>query len=166
LLVDAVPFVHQRSESDCGAAALAMMLSYWGAPLTIDQILAVHPTSRDRGIKAGQLRDLARSKGLQAFVIKGQVTDLLVELQRRRPVLVGLAKPYGDKALTHYEVVVGLHRERRLILTLDPAHGWRQNTIEGFAREWVPTEQVSIVMFREAPKAAAAPPVAPAAANR
>jgi hypothetical protein len=53
----------------------------------------------------------------------------------------------GGRALAHYEVVVGINRRQRLILSLDPATGLRENTLEGFAREWVPTQQVTIVFL-------------------
>jgi ABC-type bacteriocin/lantibiotic exporter with double-glycine peptidase domain len=142
-----VPLVRQQAQMDCGAAALAMVLSYWSLPTRVDQITAVYPTTAERGIKAGQLRDFARAKGLQAFVIDGQLRDLSTELGRGHPVLVGVGKPYGDKRLAHYEVVIGIHPDRRRILSLDPADGWRENSYEGFAREWVNAQQVTLVIF-------------------
>ena len=150
-LVRDVPFVHQRAETDCGAAAMAMVLSYWALPTTAEEISARYPSVSQRGIKAGELRDLARGKGLAAFLVKGELRDLSTELGRGHPILVGLYKPHGRRALAHYEVVIGIHAEKRLILSLDPAHGWRENSIEGFAREWIPAGQVALVIFRTAP---------------
>jgi hypothetical protein len=60
---------------------------------------------------------------------------------------VGLAQPYGDKARTHYVVVVGVNRARRALITLDPAHGWRRVSFEGFAREWIPVGRPALVVF-------------------
>jgi ABC-type bacteriocin/lantibiotic exporter with double-glycine peptidase domain len=157
LLVRDVPFIQQRNDRDCGAAALAMVLTYWNVPTTPEEISGRFPDDGD-GLRAGHLRDLARAKGLDAFLISGQLADLANELERGRPVLVGVAKPYRTKNLAHYEVVVGFHRDKRLVLTLDPAIGWRENTLEGFAREWVPTNQVTVVAFRR-------PAVAKAAEN-
>src|SRR5205807_768600 len=73
-MVRDVPFVAQRSERDCGAAALAMVLAYWRAPATLDEIEAVAPVEGG-GIRAGALRDLARQKGLEAFVVSGTLND-------------------------------------------------------------------------------------------
>ena len=53
----------------------------------------------------------------------------------------------GGRAAAHYEVVVGINRARRLILTFDPARGPRENSFEGFAREWVPTGEVTLIVF-------------------
>jgi hypothetical protein len=155
-LVDDVPFVAQQSDKDCGSAALTMALAYYRLPP------ARLPADGD-GTRAGDLRDAARARGLQAFVISGTFGDLLEHIARGRPVVVGLAKPVSSgKAVAHYEVVVGLNRERRLIRSLDPARGLRENSFEGFAREWIPTRQVMIVMFPAVvPGPVPAPPAAP-----
>jgi ABC-type bacteriocin/lantibiotic exporter with double-glycine peptidase domain len=150
LVVRGVPFFEQTGERDCGAAALAMVLQYWEVSVTPDQIAVAHPGSRGQGLRAGQLRDFARTHGLEAFVIAGQPADLKGELERGRPVIVGLGKPYGPKNLAHYEVLVGLHRDRQGVLTLDPDHGWRENTLEGFAAEWAAGQQLLLVVFRRA----------------
>lgn len=143
-IVRDVPFVAQQTTSDCGPAALAMVLAHFGAPPATTPELA-------RGdVRAGTLRDVARSQGLEAYVVSGTFDDLFTQVARGRPVLVGLAKPMaftGGRALAHYEVVVGVNRAKRLILSLDPAVGLRENTLEGFAREWAPTKQVTIVFL-------------------
>jgi len=145
-----VPFVAQHDDRDCGAAAVAMVLAYWRAPATPSEMVALAGLAEAEGIRAGALRDIARRKGLEAFVVAGTPADLADQLARGRPVLVGVAKPLSNgRAVTHYEVVVGINRARRLILTLDPARGMRENSYEGFAREWVATKQVTIVIFRE-----------------
>ncbi len=149
-IVGNVPFVAQKSDSDCGPAALSMVLAHFGVSASLDQLTALKPPS-EGGVRAGALRDVARDKGLEAFVVSGSLNDLVTQIERGRPVLVGLAKPMvGSRALAHYEVVVGINRPKKLILSLDPSRGPRQNTLEGFAREWVPTHQVTIVIFKEA----------------
>ena len=86
--------------------------------------------------------------------MSGTFDDLFAEIGHGRPVVVGLAKPMaltGGRALAHYEVVVGVSRSKRLILTLDPAMGVRENSFEGFAREWAPTQKVTIVFLPRGP---------------
>lgn len=147
VLVRGVPFVHQQSEADCGAAAMAMALSYWGPPATLAVVVAARPP-HDGGIAAGELRDLARERGLQAFLVPGTLIDLDTQLRRGRPVVVGLAKPItGNRALQHYEVVIGLNRAAGRVLTWDPAQGLRENSLEGFAREWIPAHQLALILF-------------------
>lgn len=147
VLVKGVPFVAQRSDDDCGAAALAMILSYHGRRTSRAAVLAEAP-ARDGGVTAGALRDVARRRGLAAFVVAGTWRDLEQQLGHRRPVMVGLVKPmWGGRALAHYEVVVGFNRARHLVASLDPARGWRENSAEGFAREWAPAGRVMLVVI-------------------
>jgi len=131
-----------------------MVLGHFGVSARLDQVTALDPPS-DGGVRAGALRDVARGKGLEAYVVSGTLNDIVAQLDRGRPVLVGLAKPMvGGRAIAHYEVVVGINRPKRLILSFDPSRGPRQNSFEGFAREWVPTHQVTIVIFAGAKPAA------------
>jgi ABC-type bacteriocin/lantibiotic exporter with double-glycine peptidase domain len=145
-----VELVRQKSDSDCGPAALTMVLGHFGIRTTLADVSAVVPPD-DVGVRAGALRDVARSRGLAAFVVPGTVEDLIKELDDGRPVLVGLAKPIiVGSPLPHYEVVVAIDREDRRILTLDPGRGPRVNTLEGFAREWSPTGRLAIIVRRPA----------------
>jgi len=146
-IVANVPFVKQKSDVDCGPAALSMVLAHFGVSASLEQVAALDPPSVG-GVRAGSLRDVARGKGLEAFVVSGTLKDLMAQIERGRPILVGLAKPLiGGRAVAHYEVVVGINRAKRSILSLDPSRGPRENSWEGFAREWVPTGQVTIVIF-------------------
>jgi ABC-type bacteriocin/lantibiotic exporter with double-glycine peptidase domain len=136
VLVRDVPYIAQQTETECGAAAIGMVVSYWTGKQPDSIVAHFRPVSA-RGIAAGRLRDYAREQGLASFLIEGKVEDLARELKAGRPVLVGLSKPQSrDRVLDHYEVVVGLHGDRQLVVTLDPTGGWRQNSIEGFFREW------------------------------
>lgn len=145
--VEGVPPVHQIAREDCGAAALAMVLGYWGLPIMHDDIRATHPPAPERGIKASALRDFARRQGLQAFLIQGELGDLDRELARHRPVLVGVMKRTSRRVYPHYEVVVGISRGKQRILTLDPAHGLRVNSREGFAAEWTAAGRLTLIVF-------------------
>lgn len=136
VLVRDVPYVQQQGETECGAAALGMVVSYWTGTKPDAVVTHFRPVS-ERGIAAGRLRDYARTQGLASYLIEGTVEDLVREIKAGRPVLVGLSKPQSRRrVLDHYEVVVGLHGDRQLVVTLDPEHGWRQNTVQGFMREW------------------------------
>jgi ABC-type bacteriocin/lantibiotic exporter with double-glycine peptidase domain len=152
-----VPLVRQQGKSDCGVAALASVLSYHGRarpPAMIEQTLGGAPA---KGVRASQLVEYARAQGLAAFALFATVDDLRHELDRGRPVIVGIAKPYsGKRALTHYQVVIGYEPRRERLLTLDPADGVRDYPIDGFLREWQATKRVAIMVMEppagESPK--------------
>jgi hypothetical protein len=124
-----------------------MAMGYWGSPVALDEIDAVYPRESGHGFKAGALRDFARTRGLAAYVVSGRLIDIQLELEKRRPVIVGLQKRYPKRFLSHYEVVVGIHPKQKRIATLDPARGWRENTWNGFLAEWRPARQLTLIMF-------------------
>jgi ABC-type bacteriocin/lantibiotic exporter with double-glycine peptidase domain len=145
VLVD-VPMVQQRGTTDCGSAALASVLAYWGRPTSVEAI--------DRGIqrRAGarastaDLEHYARERGLHAFTFFATPDDLRYELEHGRPVIVGVAKPYAPgEARAHFEVVVGYQPAHGRVVTFDPARGVRDNELRGFLAEWEPTGRVALV---------------------
>lgn len=148
IAVRGVPLMLQEQQIDCGAAAMAMILSYWKTPATVRDVLAACPPVPRQGIRAGQLVEYARSRGFKAFVFQGRWKDLHYEISKSRPVMVGVVKPTVAGGLAHYEVVVALHPAAERIVTLDPARGWRVNSYEGFEREWAPSRRVTLVVFR------------------
>jgi ABC-type bacteriocin/lantibiotic exporter with double-glycine peptidase domain len=155
--VENVVEVRQSSRDGCGAAALAMVLGHWGRQVTQDEIRAASPPAEGHGMPADSLRDFARRQGLQAFLVEGQTDDLDREVGRDRPVLVGVVKRKGRRAYSHYEVVVGVNRERQRILTLDPARGPRETSLKRFTEEWIAAGRLTLVVFPPKP---APPPVA------
>jgi hypothetical protein len=124
-----------------------MILNYWGRPMTLAEITSANLPSPDSGLKAGLLRDIAIRQGLRAFLVQGQPGDLDREIHRHHPILVGMMKRYFFHNFPHYEVVVGINRQKQRVLTLDPAHGLRVNGRDGFASEWGKAGQLTLVVF-------------------
>ena len=125
LAVRDVPFEAQAHESDCGAAAAAMIVAYWTGTATAALAAELRPAPA-RGLRAASLRDFVQAHGLASFLVHGELSDLAHELASGRPVLVGLAKRERQGAVTHYEIVVGLHEATQRVVTLDPARGWQK----------------------------------------
>src|SRR5688572_12793621 len=92
LAVRDVPLVRQRRDMDCGPAAAAMVLGYWERAATVDDIRAASGVPDRRGVSAGALRDILRARGLDAYLIGGEIGDLERELAAGRPVLVGTVR--------------------------------------------------------------------------
>jgi ABC-type bacteriocin/lantibiotic exporter with double-glycine peptidase domain len=147
VVVRGVPIVRQQSAHDCGAAALAMVLAHWGIADTAPEIRRVASDGDAGRASAGALRRFARDKGLRAFLISGGAADLEHEIGAQRPVLVGLVQRYsGNRALSHYEVVIGYNAATRRVLLLDPGHGPRVDELDAFDREWQPTGRLTLVV--------------------
>jgi ABC-type bacteriocin/lantibiotic exporter with double-glycine peptidase domain len=145
-MVSKFPLVLQDESHDCGAAALASVLKFWGhttTPQTIEAALG-----KNERLRAGDMAAYAKKAGLQSYVFYGTMTDVVYELRRGRPVIVGLGKAIGEKkALAHYQVVVGYEPEKKQVLLLDPGRGWQIDSLEGFAEEWARSKGVTIVAF-------------------
>lgn len=148
IAVREVPVIRQCGDEDCGPAALAMIFAYWNVFLTRDDIAASGLLVPGKGASARDLRELARREGLHSFLFHGQWEDLQNEIAAGRPVLVGLVKRTGSGAVTHYEVVVAVHPEKRLVVTHDPAQGPRKNSFAGFRQEWYPAGYLTLVFSR------------------
>jgi ABC-type bacteriocin/lantibiotic exporter with double-glycine peptidase domain len=145
--VRGLPEVRQGEDHDCGPAALSAVLGYWGVRASAPDIEAALHVPRGEGVSAGALKAYARARGFDAYVVHGALSDAVAELQQGRPVIVGMAKPYGAERLAHYEVVVGIDPSARRVLALDPAEGWRKDDLAGFLDEWEPTGRVLLVVL-------------------
>lgn len=140
------PAVRQQADVDCGAAALAMVVARWRPDLDRARIARSIPVVND-GYRLGDLRDVARRAGLRAFAIVGDRELLRYELERGRPVLVGLHRPYRDRARAHYEVVIGVHPDGR-VATIDPGDAsWHVRTWNGLMAEWDSAGRPALVVL-------------------
>lgn len=145
-LVDGVPLIRQPSEHDCGPAALAMVLRRWGIPADVHEV-ALATGGPATSVAAGALRDEVRRRGLQAFLIRGEVGDLVREIGWNRPVLVGLVQRYSNnRAYGHYEVVVGVNARSKQLLLMDPGNGMRADAMSSFSKEWEGAGRLALVV--------------------
>ncbi|HXX93088.1 MAG TPA: cysteine peptidase family C39 domain-containing protein [Planctomycetota bacterium] len=144
-----VPFIPQEGRDDCGAAALAMVLSSQGRVASMHEILSACPPSAG-GIRAAELRDFARRRGMEAFLFAGSFEDLEREIGEGRPVLVGLVHGTGTCRVAHYEVAAGVNSGRREIALVNPASGWRRLGWDEFRTAWDPAGRLAMTVAQSA----------------
>jgi ABC-type bacteriocin/lantibiotic exporter with double-glycine peptidase domain len=142
-----VPVILQEGDADCGAAALSMILASWGAPGFPEECLPSR-SAPSQGIPAARLREIALSRGLRAYLLKGEAGDLEAQLGQERPVLVGVAREGPHGLARHYLVIVALHPRRGLIVSLDPAAGWRVEPFPDFLATWTRAGRLMLLVFR------------------
>jgi ABC-type bacteriocin/lantibiotic exporter with double-glycine peptidase domain len=142
------PQLRQRGDQDCGPTALAMVAARWNVKLSVAEAARALPPAPPLGASLGELRDLARRRGLEAFAISAEHSTLLHELRAGRPVLLGLYQPYGGKYVRpHYEVLVASRPSSGQYVTLDPARGWRVRSWKDLDAEWRPAGRPALVVL-------------------
>jgi tetratricopeptide (TPR) repeat protein len=164
-----VPFVPQQRDT-CGAAALAMVLQYYGLDVVQDAIAAELVEPELGGIRGSRLAEFARSRGMVAIAFAGDAAVLREHLAKGRPLVVALS---AGGSRNHDVVVVGFDEGRHEVIVNDPAVGAaRRMSDEELERRWGATGHWTLLVqplaaagerSGEAPSASSAPAPAPAA---
>ncbi|MCY1021712.1 peptidase domain-containing ABC transporter [Pyxidicoccus sp. MSG2] len=118
-----IPFIQQLNATECGAACLAMVLSYYGKPATVLEVREVIGSSRD-GTNAKTLLDAGRWYNLRARGVSLDVDKL-----KHLPTASVL-----HWSFSHFVVFERL--EQDAVVLVDPGHGRRRVSLEEFRREF------------------------------
>lgn len=140
-----VPFVAQP-KNGCGAASIAMVMQYWqrGAAAHSDRadVATIQRAlySKDaKGIFASAMERYFMQAGYRTFAIRGRWSDLRENLEKGRPLIVGLA-PEGPHDPLHYVVVAGMDWEHDWVFVNDPAQRKLMKMARvNFERQWAVT---------------------------
>ena len=128
-----VPYVPQRKDT-CGAAALSMVLQYWGVAVSHDEVAAELLQPELHGIAGSKLAGFAAGRGLTAIAHVGDIDHLRDHVGKGRPMIVAWAMGRGRH---HDVVVIGFDDARRRVIVHDPARGpARRVDIDTFRRRW------------------------------
>jgi Peptidase_C39 like family/Tetratricopeptide repeat len=140
-----VPFFAQE-ESYCGPAALAMVLSWSGLPVTQDEIAAQVYTPGRAGTLQTDMVAAARRNGRLAVPVT-RLSDLTAELAAGHPVVVFQNLGLGWFPVWHYAVAVGYDlTSGDLVLHsgLDPR---RVMPLDTFERTWARADHWGMVVL-------------------
>jgi len=132
LLLD-VPFVAQR-ENGCAAAALTMVLRYWGDPAPETEMADALPGPSAKALAGSRLAEIARRRGHEAIAYEGDLTHLREYLAKGRPLIVALR---SGRAGYHDVVVVGFDDRAQEVVVHDPESGpTRRLPARTFEERW------------------------------
>lgn len=141
-----VPYVQQRNDT-CGAAALTMVLRYWGRPVLHDEVAAELVQPELHGTLGSHLVEMARAHGLRAVALRGDRRLLDEAVRRGRPLVVAWRR--GRNGF-HNVVVVGT--DATGVVVHDPARGAaRRVGWARFERDWAAAGWWTLVVAPEAP---------------
>lgn len=147
-----VPFIAQP-KNGCGAASIAMVMQYWerGSGGRRDERANVEAIQRKlysreaKGIFASAMERYMREAGYRTFAIRGAWSDLRENLEKGRPLIVGLA-PEGPHDPLHYVVVAGMDWENNWVFVNDPAQRklLKMGRAE-FEQQWAATQDWTLL---------------------
>ena len=124
----------QLDSSDCGAACLAMVASYFGQTLNIAEIRKKAGTDTDGTNFKGML-DAAKSYHLKARAVKGEKSAIVPSLPTPFIAHLNVERENGIK-LNHYVVVSHISKKHITILDPDPMHRKEKLSYQQFFEWW------------------------------
>jgi ABC-type bacteriocin/lantibiotic exporter with double-glycine peptidase domain len=128
-----VPYVPQQKDT-CAAASLAMVLRYWNADVSHDDIAAELLQPQLHGILGSRLEAFARERGFTAIAYAGDMPQLRDYLEKGRPLIVAWKVGRGQY---HNVVVIGFDGTTGEVVVNDPAVGaGRTVAVSDFEKRW------------------------------
>jgi ABC-type bacteriocin/lantibiotic exporter with double-glycine peptidase domain len=128
-----VPYVPQQKDT-CGAAALSMVLQYYGVAVSHDEVARELLQPELHGIAGSALAAFASGKEMTAVAHAGDIDHLRDHVGKGRPLIVAWAMGRGRY---HDVVVVGFDEVRDRVIVHDPAKGAsRAIDTDTFRRRW------------------------------
>lgn len=117
------PFFAQQSTSDCGAACLIMIASYWGKRFSVNRLRDISNVDRN-GASLRGLSSAAESIGFSTRPVKASLDQLA---KQKLPAIVHWE---GKHFIVVYEIT------RKHVVVADPAIGQKTFTYKQFKANW------------------------------
>jgi ABC-type bacteriocin/lantibiotic exporter with double-glycine peptidase domain len=136
--IEGVPFFRQ-SESTCGPAALANVISFWGRSANIDDITAKVYLPALRGTLPMDMERFARESGFDTSSSSGTLADLKENIGKGVPLICMLDLGFGLYRQPHYVTVVGFDDGNALIIEHDGIKPNRLVAYDTFNHSWART---------------------------
>lgn len=117
------PTILQMEATECGAAALGIILAHYKKYVTLEELRVACGVSRD-GSKAINMLKAARNYGMEAYGAEGDLESLA---DIKTPFIVFWR-------FNHFVVVEDINKEKNLVFINDPASGRRAISLEEFGK--------------------------------
>jgi ABC-type bacteriocin/lantibiotic exporter with double-glycine peptidase domain len=133
--IEAVPFVKQ-SEYDCGPAALASVLSFWGKAADLERITASVYLPKLRGTLPMDLERYAQDEGFKTSSTAGTVATLKTAVRSNIPVICLLDLGFWFYRQPHFVTVIGFDNGNSLFIMHDGGTPNKTMPYEDFEKKW------------------------------
>ena len=134
-LIVTVPFIAQEAYQ-CGPAALAMVLRYWGAAADAEEIGRALYLPSAHGVLNLELEFAARRRGFRTQAFEGTLDRAKAELRRGRPIIVFQDLGRGPVSVPHFAVLLGYDDRTEVVVLHSGATAYRVLSYAEFLRTW------------------------------
>ena len=134
-LITGVPFIAQEA-FQCGPAALAMVLQYYGARVDQDEIAREIYLPSIRGTLNLDLEFYARRRGFQARAFQGTLARARDELRRGRPLIVFQDLGFAAYPVPHFAVLLGYDDRAGVVVLHSGTNPYRVVSYTEFEASW------------------------------
>lgn len=134
-LITTVPFIPQEA-FQCGPAALAMVLRYWGAAADPEEIGRALYLPSARGVLNLELEFEARRRGFRTEAFQGTLERAKGELRRGRPLIVFQDLGLGRVSVPHFAVLLGYDDRAEVVVLHSGTTPYHVLSYAEFLRTW------------------------------
>jgi ABC-type bacteriocin/lantibiotic exporter with double-glycine peptidase domain len=134
-LITTVPFIAQEAYQ-CGPAALAMVLQYWGAAADAEEIGRALYLPSARGVLNLELEFQARRRGFRTQAFEGTLERVKTELRQGRPLIVFQDLGRGPVSVPHFAVLLGYDDRAEVVVLHSGTTAYRLLPYPEFLRTW------------------------------
>lgn len=145
--LDAVAFFPQDAYQ-CGPAALATMLQQHEATITAAQLTPEVFIPELKGSLQPEMLAATRKRGLIPYQLRPELADILLEVQRGRPVLVLQNLGLSWFPQWHYAVVVGFDLQARTVVLRSGTERRHVVAMRTFERTWQRARHWAVVILK------------------
>jgi Peptidase_C39 like family len=141
-----VPFFPQK-ELGCGPAALSSLLTYWGHPVTLEEITREIQLKELKGSLPLDLELAARNHGLSASSYAGSLEDLRSHLSKNQPVIAFLNLGWRIFPRGHFVVVTGYDEVHSELIMHSGDVAYERVPLDRFLKAWSMTGHWSLLIL-------------------
>jgi len=134
-----------QEKYQCGPAALATVLTGQGIRVSADDLVSEVYVPERQGSLQAEMRAAVRARGLVAYRLRPELTDLLTEIAAGHPVLVFQNLGLSIAPTWHYAVVVGYDLAADQIILRSGTTKRHINELSRFERTWARGEHWAFV---------------------
>lgn len=149
-----VPFF-PNDDYQCGPAALASLLKFWGAETPLETLRKEIYLDRIKGTLPMDLVQAARKRGLDAQMISGSLQQVQEDVLRDHPVIAFLNLGFRSLPKGHFVVVTGIDDARKGLYVHSGKKRDEFISYKRFLKNWDKTERTAILITGKKPPDAA-----------